>query len=106
VIDTVVRRRPPLQVEVAIEAAIPTTEIAPDAAVVLAAQAAARAVFGHTPHLAVSGPANESYLLNGFGIPTCIIGPEGGNAHAADEYVVIESLLQAREVYAQVAAAL
>ena len=101
-----VRRRPPLQAEVAVETVIPPTEIDPGEPVVRAALEAARGVLGHTPALAVSGPANESYLLNAFGIPTCIIGPEGGNAHAADEYVEVESLARMSEVYARVAEAL
>jgi acetylornithine deacetylase/succinyl-diaminopimelate desuccinylase-like protein len=106
VIAMVARRRPPLRVEVLVEAIIPTTQISPDQAIVQASQTAVQKVFGHRPIVTVSGPANESYLLNGFGIPTCIIGPDGGNAHAADEYVEIESLLRTVEVYTQVAAAL
>jgi acetylornithine deacetylase/succinyl-diaminopimelate desuccinylase-like protein len=102
--EGVARRRPPLRVDVAVETIIPPTEIAPDEPVVRAARAAARALLGFDPPLTVSGPANESYLLNGFGIPTCIIGPEGGNAHAADEYVVVDSLVRAAEVYARIAA--
>lgn len=104
VVAMVARRRPPLRVDVQVEAVIPTTEISPDADVVRAARSAAKAIFGQDPAVTVSGPANESYLLNGFGIPTCIIGPTGGNAHAANEYVEVDSLIQAVEVYAQVAA--
>ncbi|GAB4162037.1 MAG: M20 family metallopeptidase [Roseiflexaceae bacterium] len=104
VIDAVVRRRPPLRIECQIEALLPTTEIPADSAVLHAVQAAAQKFLGTTPTLAVSGPANESYLLNGYGIPTCIIGPTGDQAHAADEYVEIESLLTMIELYADVAA--
>jgi len=106
VVNTIARRRPPLQVNIQVEAVIPTTQISQHEAIVSAAQAAVRTVLGHDPVVTVSGPANESYLLNGFGIPTCIIGPDGGNAHAADEYVDVESLIRTIEVYTQVAAAM
>jgi acetylornithine deacetylase/succinyl-diaminopimelate desuccinylase-like protein len=66
-------------------------------------QQAAQAVLGRAPQLAVSGPANESYLLNGLGIPTCIIGPQGEQAHAANEYVVADSLFDAAAIYAHAA---
>jgi acetylornithine deacetylase/succinyl-diaminopimelate desuccinylase-like protein len=99
-VDTVVARRPPLRVKIETSVAIPATQIAPDTAIVASVQAAAREVTGNSPPLAVSGPANESYILNGYGIPTCIFGPEGGRAHAADEYVVIDSIFQAARVYA------
>jgi succinyl-diaminopimelate desuccinylase len=98
-IERVVRGRAPLRVEVAIEAGIPPTHIDPREPIVLAAQLASHAILGKNPMPAVSGPANESYLLNGFGIPTCIIGPDGANAHAADEYVEVESLVRMVEVY-------
>lgn len=106
VVARVERRRPPLRVEVERAVFIPTTQIDVGEPVVQAVRAAARAVLGHDPQPTVSGPANESYLLNGFGIPTCIIGPTGANAHAADECVEIESLVQAVEIYRQVALAL
>lgn len=103
VLDEVAMRRgaPPPTLHETIS--LPPTEIAADEPVVLAVQQAAREVLGYTPELAVSGPANESYLLNGMGIPTCIIGPEGGNAHAADEYVVVDSIFDSAVLYARAA---
>lgn len=106
VVAAVTARRPPLKVEARTEIEIPPTQIDADAAILREVRAAAHQVLGTLPALTVSGPANESYLLNGFGIPTCIFGPIGANAHAADEYVVIESLWQAAEVYARTACGL
>lgn len=103
VVDEVVARRPPLRVETRAAVFIPATEIAPDSAIVASVRAAASEVLGVAPELAVSGPANESYILNGYGIPTCIFGPVGAGAHAADEYVVIDSIFQAARVYARAA---
>ena len=65
---------------------------------------AGRAILDRELPLVVSGPANESYILNSVGIPTCIIGPMGRNVHAADEYIEIESIFTAASIYAHVAA--
>ncbi|MCW5850594.1 MAG: M20/M25/M40 family metallo-hydrolase [Anaerolineae bacterium] len=102
-VEATTARRPGLRVEVVPDVYLPPTVIPTDAPIVRAVQAAARQWLGRPPVLTVSGPANESYLLNGYGIPTCIFGPEGGNAHAADEYVVLDTLFPVAEVYAEVA---
>jgi acetylornithine deacetylase/succinyl-diaminopimelate desuccinylase-like protein len=48
----------------------------------------------------VAGPANEGYLLIERGIPTiCGFGPTGKNAHAADEYVEIQGLVEAAKIF-------
>ena len=64
---------------------------------------AAEAELGAKPPPTVSGPANESYIFNSYGIPTCVLGPVGGNAHAADEYVEIESIFRAARIYTRAA---
>ena len=52
----------------------------------------------------VADEENEGYMLIGQGIPTlCGFGPEGGNAHAPDEYVVLESLALTTAIYAGIA---
>lgn len=102
-VATIVQRRPGLRVDISPDVYLPPTVIATDSPVVSAVQDAARRLLGREPVLTVSGPANESYLLNGYGIPTCIFGPEGDGAHAADEYVVLDSIFAAAEVYADVA---
>lgn len=103
VLDKITARRggPPATLRESVS--LPPTEIAADEPVVRAVQQAAQEVLDRTPALAVSGPANESYLLNGMGIPTCIIGPEGDQAHAADEYVVADSIFEAAAIYARAA---
>ncbi len=103
IVEQVIQRRPPLRVEIGVEASIPPTQIDPQEPIVVAVREAAHSILGHDPQPAISGPANESYLLNEFGIPTCIIGPNGANAHAADEYVEIDSLMRSAEVYMRVA---
>ncbi|MCJ7700484.1 MAG: hypothetical protein MUO62_02780 [Anaerolineales bacterium] len=51
----------------------------------------------------VTGPANESYLLNQYGIPTYTFGPVGAGAHSVGEYVEVESIFQVAQVYAATA---
>jgi succinyl-diaminopimelate desuccinylase len=61
---------------------------------------AVRLVNGITPERVVAGPANEGYLLIERGIPTvCGLGPSGENAHAANEYVEIQGLVDAAIIY-------
>lgn len=53
------------------------------------------------PERVVAGPANEGYLLIERGIPTiCGFGPTGENAHAVDEYVDIQGLVEATQIFA------
>ncbi len=74
------------------------------AAIFIQAEAAVRRVKGIQPVRAVAGPANEGYLLIERGIPTvCGLGPSGANAHAADEFVEIDGLVDAALIYALVA---
>lgn len=102
-IDEVQERRPALQVEFETEILLPPTIIPEDAEVLTALRASAQAVLNIDPIVQVSGPANESYLLNGYGIPTCTYGPDGAGAHAANEYVEIASIFDVAQVYAQTA---
>jgi succinyl-diaminopimelate desuccinylase len=56
---------------------------------------------GQTPERMVAGPANEGYLLIEHGIPTvCGLGPTGENAHATNEYVEIQGLVDAAAIFA------
>ncbi len=58
-------------------------------------------VHGFTPERVVAGPANEGYLFIERGIPiVCGFGPTGANAHAADEYVDVDSLVDAALIFA------
>ena len=106
VIDDVLAARPQLQVEVEEETYIPPTVIPEDSAIIQAVREAVGDVCGTSPEIFVSGPANESYLLNEYGIPTLTLGPAGDGAHAVDEYMEVESLYQAMEIYARVGLAM
>jgi len=56
---------------------------------------------GIEPPRTAAGPANEGYLLIERGIPTvCGFGAHGANAHAPDEYVEIDSLIETALIYA------
>lgn len=71
------------------------------APLITAAESAIYDVKGVTSKRTVAGPANEGYLLIGQGIPTiCGLGPSGANAHTPDEYVEIQGLVQAAQVFA------
>lgn len=57
------------------------------------AQDYTEALTGRRWETAGAGPGNEGYMLIGAGIPTlCGLGPTGGNPHAPDECVGINSL--------------
>jgi acetylornithine deacetylase/succinyl-diaminopimelate desuccinylase-like protein len=60
-------------------------------------------LFGRDYPIRIAGPANEGYMLIGAGIPTLPgFGPQGGNAHAPDEWVDVDSLAVTVAVYAAV----
>lgn len=64
-------------------------------------------ITGQPPARTVAGPANEGYLLIEQGIPTvCGFGVIGANAHAVDEYVVVDSLVETAQIFALTAARL
>lgn len=105
-IADVLSARPKLHLEVEEVTYIPSTVIPEDSVIIQAVQQAVGDVCGKPPEVFVSGPANESYLLNEYGIPTVTLGPAGQGAHAVNEYVEVDSLYQALEVYARVGLAL
>ncbi|MCA0455310.1 MAG: ArgE/DapE family deacylase [Chloroflexi bacterium] len=78
-----------------------------DSPIVRVLESVVRDVKGKEPKRVVAGPANEGYLLIERSIPTiCGFGPMGENAHAIDEYVVIDSLPQTAAIFALTAARL
>jgi len=103
VLQDIQRRRPALTANCKTLVYLPSTLIPQDSAIIRAVKEATRAVLGQQANITVAGPANESYLLNDYGIPTVTCGPEGEGAHSANEYVLIDSIFQAAEVYARVA---
>lgn len=55
----------------------------------------AMAAFGTKPEVVgIEGPC-DMFVFHSFGIPTVLWGPSGGNTHAADEYVEIDSMISA-----------
>jgi acetylornithine deacetylase/succinyl-diaminopimelate desuccinylase-like protein len=101
VIDTEIARRPGLRASLEVKNRLPGAAIPMDHPLALIAQKYAEAITGRAWPIAGAGPANEGYMLIGAGIPTlCGFGPEGGSAHAPDEWVSVDSLPQTAAMYA------
>ena len=85
--------RPGITFEMKVTVDIPGAVIPQDHPLAVLAQDYTEAVTGRRWATAGAGPANEGYMLIEAGIPTlCGFGPTGGNPHAADEWVEINSL--------------
>jgi acetylornithine deacetylase len=67
-------------------------EVSPEAAIVHAVRAAATRHLGRTPALIGKPFWMDSAILADAGVDTVIIGPKGGGAHTADEWVDLQSL--------------
>lgn len=92
-IHDVEKTRPRTSFETKITVDTPGAAIPIDHPLAVLAQDYTQAVLGRRWLAAGAGPANEGYMLIGAGIPTlCGFGPTGGNPHAPDEWVAIESL--------------
>ena len=92
-IRAVETHRPRITFEMKVTVDIPGAAIPLKHPLVLLAQDYTEAVTGRRWESAGAGPANEGYMLIEAGIPTlCGFGPTGGNPHAADEWVEINSL--------------
>ena len=75
------------------------------AAIVIATRAAAAQVLGKEPQIAGVPFWTDAALLSAQGIPSLLFGPAGAGAHAAEEWVDLESVRQCAEVYVRTAAA-
>lgn len=80
-------------------------EIDPAHQLVAIAAAAVAREMGTPPSLAGAGGWMDSALLAAAGIPTVILGPSGGEAHADDEWVSGASVEACARIYADVARA-
>jgi len=78
-------------------------EVAPDAGVVVSLAGAAASVLGRTPRMVGDTPWMDSALLAAAGVETVVFGPAGAGAHAAVEWVDVESVLQTADVLAATA---
>ncbi len=102
-VDRVLARRPGLAASIEPRVELPAASLPLDHPLVRAAQAATERHTGRPWPARGAGPANEGYMLIEAGIPTLPgFGPYGGNAHAADEWVEIDSLTQTIAIYADV----
>ena len=85
--------RPRIAFDMKVTVDIPGALIPKDHPLALLAQDYTEALTGRRWETAGAGPANEGYMLIGAGIPTlCGFGPTGGNPHAPDEWVELDSL--------------
>lgn len=92
-IQTVENNRSGILIAMNVTVDIPGAAIPKDHPLALRAQDYAESITGLRWQTAGAGPANEGYMLIGAGIPTlCGFGPTGGNPHAPDEWVEINSL--------------
>lgn len=74
-------------------------ELAADHPWTRALHTAAEAVLERAvPVSAAEYPCDAFLMQNEFNIPTLVFGPAGAGAHNADEYVVVESVIQTAEV--------
>jgi len=100
-IKRVVQERPKLTFEYNLLNYAPAALSDERAPIVNVLETITQQITSHMPERVVAGPANEGYLLVERGIPTiCGFGPTGANAHAADEYVEIQGLVEAAEIFA------
>jgi acetylornithine deacetylase len=68
-------------------------EVAPEAAIVVAASDAVRDVRGHEPAFIGQTPWMDSALLADAGIETVVLGGSGAGAHAAEEWADVPSVI-------------
>ncbi len=80
-------------------------EVAPTAGIVTTLAAAATEVLGAQPALVGDTPWMDSALLAAAGVETVVFGPAGAGAHAAEEWVDLDSVFRCGDVLAATAAA-
>jgi succinyl-diaminopimelate desuccinylase len=99
-IARVIETRPKLQFNYEMLNYVPAAISDDQAAIVKVLESVIETVTTTKPERIVAGPANEGYLLIERGIPTiCGFGPTGENAHAANEYVDIQGLVEAAAMF-------
>lgn len=81
---------------------VPAIEIIKNEEVVERLLSNATEVLKRKPKIAGAGPWNDAWMLVTRDIPTVAgFGPDGGNAHAADEFVDLASLKDVTKIYAR-----
>jgi len=101
VIADVQTGRKGLKVETSLLVDMPGAAIPVDHPLALIAQDCTETILGRRWEIRGAGPGNEGYMLIGAGIPTlCGFGPTGGNAHAPNEWVDVDSLPRTAAMFA------
>jgi len=101
VIADVQTGRKGLKVETSLLVDMPGAAIPVDHPLALIAQDYTETILGRRWEIRGAGPGNEGYMLIGAGIPTlCGFGPTGGNAHAPNEWVDVDSLPRTAAMFA------
>ncbi|RKN84259.1 M20/M25/M40 family metallo-hydrolase [Paenibacillus ginsengarvi] len=81
---------------------LPGSELMPDFPLIGLLGREVADVCGHEPQVRGAPFACDAFMFNLHSpTPAIVLGPSGAKAHAADEYVDIESLLRLTEVYAR-----
>jgi len=78
-------------------------EVSKDASVVRSLDRASEKVLGRSPDYMGDTPWMDAALLQAAGIETVVMGPAGGGAHAAVEWVELESVAQTAAILAEAA---
>jgi acetylornithine deacetylase len=75
---------------------LPASAISKDAPLVSELAACAAAISGEAaPIVGIEGPCDLYVFQQGFGIPAVLWGAKGANTHGSDEYLEIDSVIQA-----------
>jgi len=91
------------EADIRMELSRPGYELSRDVPIVRALDDSLREIDGSEPAYAGSSGWLDSALLGAAGIPTVIFGPRGGGAHAAVEWVDLESVYRCSEILATTA---
>ncbi|MGH2830325.1 MAG: M20/M25/M40 family metallo-hydrolase [Actinomycetota bacterium] len=102
-VDEATRTSPGLVGRVDILLSRPPFEIAPEASIVRSLMESITAVRGGPPRYVGELPWFDAALLGAAGVPTAMFGPAGAGAHAAEEWVSLQSVATCAEVLADVA---
>ncbi|HEY0996650.1 MAG TPA: ArgE/DapE family deacylase [Gemmatimonadaceae bacterium] len=97
-------RRPGFSAEVRVTLAQPPSDVAPGAPVVRELEAAAREAGGAAPAIEGMSAWTDCAILNAAGIPAVCFGPgDIAQAHAAEEWIIIEEIERATATLAGLA---
>jgi acetylornithine deacetylase/succinyl-diaminopimelate desuccinylase-like protein len=103
-LDHEMKLRPGLKTELKVKNSLPAVILDTNHPLVSIAVDVAQRATGRKWNAVGAGPANEGYMLINAGIPTlCGFGPRGDNAHAANEWIEINSLTNTVAMYAAIA---